>query len=57
MEDGEKPTKYFSNLDARNCINNIIKRVELEGGNNVYNKEEIMNQVKLFINSYMYIQI
>ena len=45
VEDGEKPTKYFCNVEARNFINKTIKRVELEGGNKVYNQEEIMNHV------------
>ena len=44
---GGRWEKKFCNLEARTFINKNIKRVELEGGNKVFNQEEIMNHVKL----------
>lgn len=33
VEEGEKPTKYFCNLESRNFINKTIKRVDV--GNDI----------------------
>ena len=44
---GRWEKKYFCTLEARTFINKNIKRVEFEGGNKVFNQEEIMNHVKL----------
>lgn len=30
VEEGEKPTRYFCNLENRNYINKTIKKLELE---------------------------
>ena len=46
IEQGEKPTKYFLNLEFRNFLNKTIKRVELEGKQTIYNQSSILNYVK-----------
>ena len=32
VEEGEKPTKYFCNLETRNFLNKTVKKVELGNG-------------------------
>lgn len=48
VEEGEKPTKYFCNLERRNFINKTIKKVELEENRTIYNQSEILQQIKIF---------
>ena len=49
MEEGEKPTKYFCNLESRNYVNKIIKRVDIEEENTIiYDQFGILNQVETF---------
>ena len=47
VEEGEKPTKYFCNLESRNYINKTIKGVD-DGHYTVHEQFEILNQVKSF---------
>ena len=47
VEEGEKPTKYFCNLESRNFINKTIKRVD-DGHTTFHEQFEILNQVKSF---------
>jgi hypothetical protein len=44
--EGEKPTKYFCNLEKRNYLNKISKKLEVEGNHMIYNQAEILNEVK-----------
>ena len=48
VEEGEKPTKYFCNLERRNFLNKTIKKVELEENRTIYNQSEILQQIKIF---------
>ena len=47
-EEGEKPTKYFCNLESRNYSNKIIPKVVKDDGNTVINQEDILIEVKIF---------
>ena len=46
IEQREKPTKYFLNLESRNFLNKTIKRIELEGKDIIYKQSSILNYVK-----------
>ena len=48
VEEGEKPTKYFCNLETRNVLNKTIKKVDLGNGTIIYNQSEILEHVRLF---------
>jgi len=51
---GEKPTRYFCNLEKRNYINKIIREIEVEG-KIVNNPAEILDeQRKFYENLYSY---
>ena len=47
-EEGEKPTKYFCNLESRNYINKTISRIEKDNGQTIKKQEDILNEVKQF---------
>ena len=47
-EEGEKPTKYFCNLESRNYINKTISRIEKDNRQTVTKQEDILNEVKQF---------
>ena len=41
VEETEKPTKYFCNLETRNFLNKTFKKVKLGNGTIIYNQSEI----------------
>ena len=47
-EEGEKPTRYFCNLESRNYINKIIPCVYKEDGTLINKQDEILQEVKCF---------
>ena len=47
-EEGEKPTKYFCNLESRNHINKTIFKVTKDNGDTINRQEEILKEVKKF---------
>ena len=48
VEEGEKPTKYFCNLESRNFTNKTIKRITDKDNNIIYDQFEILKLVKSF---------
>ena len=48
IEEGEKPTNFFFNLETRNYINKTIQKLTLENGVIVEEQKEILNQTKVF---------
>ena len=48
IEDGEKPTKYFLNLEKRNFVNKQMAKMERDDGNLVTRQDEFMNEVVKF---------
>ena len=47
-EEGEKPTKYFCNLESRNHINKTIFKITKDNGDTINKQEEILKEVKNF---------
>ena len=48
IEFGEKPSRYFLQLETSNFINKTIKELEREGGSTIKQQEEILVEVKNF---------
>lgn len=48
IEEGEKPTRYFCNLESRNFINKQFSKLDIENGQIIESQEEILNKTKLF---------
>ena len=46
INEGEKPTSYFCNLEKRNFISKNINFLEKEDGTIIYDNEEIANETK-----------
>lgn len=51
IEEGEKPTKYFSALEKRNYINKIISKLINDQEVEINNQNEILHEVKKFLKS------
>lgn len=51
IDQGEKPTKYFANLESRNYINKQILVIEKENGSITRNPQEILSETKKFYES------
>ena len=49
IEEGEKPSKYFCNLESRNFLNKTIKKIYIEGIGMVYEQAEILNNIRSVI--------
>ena len=48
LQSGEKPTKYFCNLEKKNFIDKTMKKLTLENGETVFEQNAILNLVKQF---------
>ena len=48
IEDDEKPSQYFCNLETHNCFNKIIPKIEKEDGSFINNQDEILTEVQRF---------
>ena len=49
VEEGEKSSKYFYNLERKNYSNNTIKQLKKENGSHTTSNKEILNeQYKLY---------
>lgn len=48
IEEGEKPSKYFCNLESQNFISKQITKLERENGQILYNQGDILNETKMF---------
>jgi len=48
MEKGEKPTKYFFNLEKRNCNRKTIDEIRSEGGEEIREEKEILKAIHAF---------
>ena len=44
VEEGEKNTKYFLNLEQKHQTNNRISSIKLSDGKHVYKSEDILNE-------------
>lgn len=48
IDEGEKPTRYFINLETRNFINKQIPNIEKEDGSFILDQTEILKETKTF---------
>ena len=48
LQDGEKPSKYLSNLENKNYIEKTIKKVKLNTGEVITDQEGILSQVQQY---------
>ena len=48
VEKGEKPTKYFLNLEKRNFVNKQMQKIVIDNGKTVFKQNEITNEVVKF---------
>ena len=48
IEEGDKPTKYFLNLEKRNFVNKQMLKMERSDGTLVFRQDEIMGEVLSF---------
>ena len=47
-EEGEKPTKYFLNLEKRNYNNKVINRIQSPDNNFIETKKDILDEIETF---------
>ena len=45
LEDGEKPTKYFCNLEKRNFTEKTIRKLKLANGSTLIDQKQILKTV------------
>ena len=48
IEDDEKPSQFFCNLESRNCFNKIIPKIEKDDGHFINDQDEILTEVQHF---------
>ena len=48
LKDGERPSKFLSNLENKNFIEKTIKKVKLDDGNNITQQEKILGQIQQY---------
>ena len=48
LQDGEKPSKYFSNIENKNFIEKTIRKVRLNNGEVITDQEGILSQVQQY---------
>ena len=48
LKDGEKPTKFFCNLENRNFIEKTMKKMQLPDGSVIFEQKEVLNHIGKF---------
>ena len=48
LHEGEKPSKYFSNLEKRNYLEKTVKRVQDKNGQFIKEQKDILEYIKTF---------
>lgn len=48
IEEGERPTNFFCNLETQNFVNKTIKKLVTDENTVVENQKEILKQSKIF---------
>lgn len=48
IEEGEKPTKYFINLETQNYVSKQIPKIEKDDGSVIFDQMEILHETKCF---------
>ena len=44
VEEGEKPTKYFCNMESRNYYSKLISKIELNSGTVITDQKDILKK-------------
>ena len=53
IEEGEKPTKYFINLETQNYVSNQIPNIEKDDGSVIFYQMEILHETKCFMKIFL----
>lgn len=48
IEDGEKPTNYFCNLEKSNFVNKTVSKLISQDGNEIIDQKQILTEIKNF---------
>ena len=48
LQEGEKPTKYFCNLENKNYVEKTIRKLQLNNGSIVTQQEEVLHHIRTF---------
>ena len=48
LQEGEKPSSFFCNLEKRNCVEKTIKKLQLPSGTVLNTQKEILQEVRFF---------
>ena len=48
VENGEKPSNFFCNLEKQNYVNKTINKLETENGELIHNQQDILKETKMF---------
>ncbi|KAK3104781.1 hypothetical protein FSP39_009989 [Pinctada imbricata] len=51
LNEGEKPSNYFLNLESRNFVNKIIPRIEKSDGSVIENQEDILSETRNYFSN------
>ena len=54
FEQGEKPTKYFFNLEKNNYEKKLIREVELENGEIISDPVQVNKEIGVFLSEYVH---
>ena len=54
MEQGKKPSKYFLNMEKRNCVNRSISRVVTDNNSVLTSSCSVLNEARLFFYKKLY---
>lgn len=49
IDEGEKPSNFFSNLNKRNYLNKTILKLELGNGETISSQKDILKEMQFFI--------
>ena len=50
--EGEKPTKYFCNLESRNSVNKAVPKNVKEDGTIINKQEDILKEIQSFYSNF-----
>ena len=56
IEDGEKPSKYFCNLEKRNYVNKTVTRIVDDNGIEITDQKTILETIKQFYKKSLHFQ-
>ena len=57
VEEGEKPTKCFLNMERKKFNKKVITELKVTEGTNIVDEEKLSEEIKLFYNTFLLQQI